>query len=356
MKKIIRTMLAAAAMTMLASMPAWADTITNITVKAGVPSDDEPMDAASPVAPRFTIESGDCYVADMYEYSDSSRGDTAHSYVLEVYANSGSTFQVSSSALNVSTVNCTGVSRISVVDSTHVTLRVTAYPYYKWEEPDVEENASGKSLKISKHGAPTADYIIEYTNQSGEAKSVKGSTTKGTLSIESYKKPYTGNSSYKQDAEITGIAVRVRGKAGENNNTAPSDWNIVEGYVNPDDYDFINYETWSDVGSPISYNSGTTSTSGVTQGKWEGGGYTWRYIRNGAYVYSDWVQDNGFWYYMGADGLMQTGLININNQIYYLNPAYDSTYGRMLVGWQSVNGANHYFQEEYNSTYGMMLK
>jgi glucan-binding YG repeat protein len=354
MKKAIRTLLMAAAIATLAAMPAWADTITSITIKAGIPSDEEEMDEGSPVSPSFTIEGGNCYIGDATEYSNSTSGKTAHSYTIEVYANGGSYFPSSSSALTVNTVGCTGVSKVSIDGSNHATIRVTAYPYYKWEEPDVEENDSGKSLKISKHGAPTADYIIEYVNQSGEARSVSGSTTSGTLSISAYKKEYTGNSSYKDDAYITGIAVRVRGAAGENTNTAPSDWVMYEGDVNPEDYNFVEYDSWSDIGSPTSYN--TSSGTGVTEGRWEGSGTTWRYIINGAYVYSRWVQDNGYWYYIGGDGLMQVGLINLNNQIFYLNPNYDSTYGRMLTGWQTVNGASHYFQETYNSNYGMMLQ
>ena len=358
MKKAIRTILAAAALAMLAAMPAWADTITSITVTASAPGDDVPMEEGTPVSPSFAITSGSCYINDTYEYTNSTLGTTTHTYVLEVYANSGSSFDMSSRALNVNVVNCTGVSKITYVDSSHVTLRVTAYPYYKWEVPDVNENDSGKSLKISKHGAPTADYIIEYINQSGDAKSVTGSTTKGTLSIEAYKKEYTGNSDYKQDAEITGIAIRVRGNADKNTYTAPSDWLIVEGDVSTGDYSFIEYTSWSDVGSPISYSDGSSSTTptGVTQGKWDGSGTVWRYIRNGAYVYGDWIQDNGYWYYIGADGLMQVGLVNVGGLIFYLNPTYDSTYGRMLVGWQNIAGVNHYFQETYNSTYGMMLQ
>ena len=359
MKKFIRTILAAAAVAMLASMPAWAETITSITVKAGYPEEEEMQDD-TPVAPSFTLQSGDCYISDTSEYSDSSSAKSAHSYNLELYANGGSYFPTSSKDINVTAVNCTGVSKIIINDSNHITVRVTAYPYYKWPMPDAEENESGKTLKITKNGAPTVDYIIEYTNQKGEAKSVSGSTTSSSLSIGSYKKEYTGNSDTKQSAEITGIALRVRGKAGDNTNTAPSDWNMIEGDVDTSAYNFVEYESWYDVGSPTSYNNSSSSSSststGVTQGRWEGSGTTWRYIINGSYVYGSWIQDNGYWYYIGADGLMQVGLINLNNQIFYLNPNYDSTYGRMLTGWQTVNGAAHYFQETYNSTYGMMLQ
>ena len=44
------------------------------------------------------------------------------------------------------------------------------------------------------------------------------------------------------------------------------------------------------------------------------------------------------WYYMGSDGRMQTGLIEVNGLRYYLNSD-----GRMATGIVTIDGRNYYF-------------
>lgn len=53
--------------------------------------------------------------------------------------------------------------------------------------------------------------------------------------------------------------------------------------------------------------------------------------------YNKWVQENGFWYYLGDNGVKKTGWQSINNNWYYLDSS-----GVMKTGWQAV-GSDWYF-------------
>ena len=69
----------------------------------------------------------------------------------------------------------------------------------------------------------------------------------------------------------------------------------------------------------------------------------YRYIRDGQYVVSDWVNDpaDGKWYYLGADSKMQKSWVSIDGKWYYFSP--DS--GEMLTGWRNINDQFYYFAE-----------
>jgi lysozyme len=72
----------------------------------------------------------------------------------------------------------------------------------------------------------------------------------------------------------------------------------------------------------------------------------WYYDReDGTRIKNDWVQDQGRWYFIGDDSLMQTGWIKWKDKWYYLNPnqTKDSLiYGQMMTGWLSENGKWYY--------------
>ena len=57
---------------------------------------------------------------------------------------------------------------------------------------------------------------------------------------------------------------------------------------------------------------------------WQKSGSKWYYYENGQPVKSAWRKITGsngtFWYYLGKDGVMLTGLQKINNKLYMLNP------------------------------------
>ena len=46
----------------------------------------------------------------------------------------------------------------------------------------------------------------------------------------------------------------------------------------------------------------------------------WYWYEDGEKARSEWVLDGGYWYYLGADGRMLTGLQKIGGKLYMLNP------------------------------------
>ena len=58
---------------------------------------------------------------------------------------------------------------------------------------------------------------------------------------------------------------------------------------------------------------------------WQKSGSKWYYYENGKQVKSAWRKITGsngtYWYYLGEDGVMLTGLQKINNKLYMLNPS-----------------------------------
>ena len=52
-----------------------------------------------------------------------------------------------------------------------------------------------------------------------------------------------------------------------------------------------------------------------------------------------WFKDKEQWYYLDKEGIMLTGLQEINGARYYLNAS-----GAMETGWQQLNGNWYYFQ------------
>lgn len=50
-------------------------------------------------------------------------------------------------------------------------------------------------------------------------------------------------------------------------------------------------------------------------------GNRWQYRKGGNVLKSQWLHDSdGYWYYLGADGYMVTGLQKIGGKLYFLNP------------------------------------
>ncbi|OOM76341.1 putative endo-beta-N-acetylglucosaminidase precursor [Clostridium puniceum] len=91
-------------------------------------------------------------------------------------------------------------------------------------------------------------------------------------------------------------------------------------------------QTVSD-GDTIEPRVTTPATVGWKQ---EATGWTF-YDVNGAKVASKWVNDNGTWYYIKADGIMATGWYNDNGTWYFLKGN-----GAMATGWYNDNGTWYY--------------
>lgn len=59
----------------------------------------------------------------------------------------------------------------------------------------------------------------------------------------------------------------------------------------------------------------------------------WQYRQSGKLLKSKWVKDGKYWYYLGADSYMVTGMQKIGGKLYYLNPKrqYDIPTGACII-------------------------
>ena len=110
------------------------------------------------------------------------------------------------------------------------------------------------------------------------------------------------------------------------------------------------------VTAPVLENNmdiGTITAQAAEAGQgynWAQEGEVWK-VKDGAgnYLINDWFKDaTGFWYYLGADGVMQTGIVNVAGHSYYMG-----TDGKMVTVDGVYNGVNLTFNQDINSpTYG----
>ena len=71
---------------------------------------------------------------------------------------------------------------------------------------------------------------------------------------------------------------------------------------------------------------------------------TWYYFKEGEMLANEWVQD-GFWYYLGADGVMVKGWKQLEwNGVtdWYYFKTYAPNSGSMMTGWQFLGGKWYY--------------
>ena len=386
-KRFAGLLCAAAALTALFGMQSFAVTrITNITIKSE-PDDDAAMTSGQIVSPLFTSDSDQYEVVSSSITSDSNSYKTARTYELTLDAKSGYYFP-DEEQVNVTATGVTQIVRKETEDAYTFTLRVKAYPYYKWNAPTIKTSDIGsldtKSITWDKNGATKVEYIIEWTDQDGDERSRTGSSTGTSLSVTAYNKKYSGSNSDKQDSTVTGFAIRATGNAGENDRTAPSDWATV-GSVDPENYDFPTYDSWSEIGASNggTVNSGSSGTNGQTtsSGGWVQTGTDWYYRQsNGTYatgwffdgtnwylldgtgrMQAGWYYDGTNWYYLntvhdGTYGKMVTGWVTVDGNQYYMNPVSDGTRGAMYVGWRVVDGRTRYFNEMHDGTYGRLMQ
>ena len=74
-------------------------------------------------------------------------------------------------------------------------------------------------------------------------------------------------------------------------------------------------------------------------GTWKYENNQWKYQRGtNNYVYNDWVEDKGNWYYMNTRGWMLTGWQNIDGNWYYFYPDSGSPMGSMAARTVTPDG------------------
>lgn len=104
----------------------------------------------------------------------------------------------------------------------------------------------------------------------------------------------------------------------------------------------------------FSFTINTYATVDQAQGyNWVQEGPVWKAKDTvGNYVVNDWFKDaNGVYYYMGADGAMQTGIVNVAGHFYYMG-----TDGKMVTVDGVYNGVNLVFNKDATSpTYGEVI-
>ena len=345
------------------SMSAFADEITNVSFAAGC--DTDAALSAGNTDPVFVVNDTNAeYELSSYSATtDSTTFKTAKVYELTFEANSGSTFPSSANSITVTGKGITEITKKTVDSDTTLVVRVKAYPYHMWETPEVKEptlNSKGQPTKITwdKKGAPTCEYILKYVNTSGDTKYIHGTTSSGSYSIPSSVRATVTDKQKaeddKQDASFEGFAVRVKGNAGSNPYTAPSEWggdsSIVDEYS---DADIESYDSWGDIFEGVTATSGSGSSSnnnssnktgpGQTLNGWVGSGEKWYYYNNGQAA-KGWVNDGGTWYYCNpTTGLMETGWAIVNFKTYYLNPNHGGPFGAMVTGTQTIDGKTYNF-------------
>lgn len=86
---------------------------------------------------------------------------------------------------------------------------------------------------------------------------------------------------------------------------------------------------------------------------WSQEGQVWKVKDSvGNYLLNDWYKDGtGTWYYIGADGVMQTGLIDVGGHFYYMGID-----GKMVTTDGVYNGVSLVFNKDATSpTYGEVV-
>lgn len=93
----------------------------------------------------------------------------------------------------------------------------------------------------------------------------------------------------------------------------------------------------------------TLSTMTSFAGVWQPMGNQWAYQNDqGQYTFNQLIQDHNALYYIGADGLMKTGLVSMNNAVYDFAPS-----GEMRIGWVQ-EGNEWYYMQPTAEQYGQM--
>ncbi len=91
--------------------------------------------------------------------------------------------------------------------------------------------------------------------------------------------------------------------------------------------------------------SGATAGNPATGWQWIDDGWRW-FDEQGVMARSQWIWDEGYWYYAGPDGELLTGLQTIGGETYYFNGRHNGNYGLMLTGPVYVDGEMLLFDEE----------
>ena len=88
-------------------------------------------------------------------------------------------------------------------------------------------------------------------------------------------------------------------------------------------------------------------------------GHYYSFKSSGELVTTAWIYDGGVWYFVGPDGQMLEGFTEIalgrsDDGWYYFSPKHDGSYGHVMSGWQYIDGW-YYFNPKHNGSFGRMV-
>ena len=73
----------------------------------------------------------------------------------------------------------------------------------------------------------------------------------------------------------------------------------------------------------------------------------WYYLKADTLMAKGWVLDpaDNHWYFTDSTGALVRGLIEVNNNVYYMNETHDGTFGALYVGQKTINGVTYNFTD-----------
>ncbi len=229
---------------------------------------------------------------------------------------------------------------------------------------DVLANLTNSKLRFTVAGGKLIAYLTDDAD------------TKDAVSVRAYTLKTSGGFYYMDEEDKSTNDAEVSDKVGADafdkcavqTDVDGNLWRLDGGYIykfdNTDDWDKVykvdgsfdelsvydkdNMAAWSEDDDVYSLIGGkskaddtkkddatTTTTTTAAAGWVKNTDGTWSYNKAGVKA-TGWVQD-GAWYYLNANGIMQTGWQNVGGTWYYLNAS-----GAMQTGWINDNGTWYY--------------
>lgn len=360
-KNLIIGFMAGAMMAAMAFPSMAATTIDDVYITL-TPEEDEEMSPGEKIHNMEPYAEDGSYYVDEYDTSnDDPNPRKSYTYTMDIVAEDGYEFDANT------VVHVYGATEVTIRDRDDDVLEVRAktYPYYVLEEVsnlvinETEEKATWDEVEY----ADEYDVVIYYTDDDGDERERKRTTSKESIDLSGYIGKY----------EDVTLSVRaVKGNSEADKFVASSDYMFPDGTVDdeysPEEYEFNIPRTSSDGSTSNSNNSSSSNNSSNSNGPgassgtngWVGSGNTWSYYQNGKKV-TGWLgigsDANGItdeWYLLDSNGNMLSGWQYVDGNWFYLNQQHDGYFGKMLTGWQNINGAWYYLNPSHDGTFGAM--
>ena len=99
------------------------------------------------------------------------------------------------------------------------------------------------------------------------------------------------------------------------------------------------------------FGAQATGESQLQAGTWVKEAEGWKFRKPSGEMATGWIQTASGWYYLQPEnGLMETGMLRMNDRTYYFNANPDETEGKMTTGWyQDAKGSWYFFNTTTDS-------